>query len=566
MSDQIVSFSYEGVITNIYCSGKEKMEDIVQKFCTKAGVDKSSVYCLYSGNLLNENITLENLIKSKNHGDKIVILVTPINQTNYSNKNPELTKSPQIICPECKEIAKIKFKKYKISIKCKNNHIKKNTFLKDFLKTQLIDESKIICDKCKKNNKKNTYKNEFYYCLNCKKNLCPLCKSNHNHNTIKYEQKNFICPEHEDYYSLYCKTCKKNLCSGCENDHTLCETMTLGKLLTNKKDLEKRMNELKENINKLKDEIKKINDFLNSFLENINIYYDINNDINKSFNIQSKNYETLYNLKEINDKDILKDITKIIVEKNISNKFKYIFDFNTLMNEKDENNYFGDDENNREIKLKSKPKKKNNIEKEGGINNIRNKLSESNPNKNLMDADNIKITNKTNQMGPMGMGNFNMMNNGYPMGNMGMDNFFMMNNVYPMNMPMNMNMNMMNNNNPMGMGMGMPGSMMFNPMNSMMSNQMPIKERSPTKKKIIFNTTQGVTTDLEVDPLITLDELLKNYLKRVGREDLIGDKKERIFFMFNAYKVKFGDKTTVKMFFKGMQFPKITVVDTNNLI
>jgi len=108
--------------------------------------------------------------------------------------------------------------------------------------------------------------------------------------------------------------------------------------------------------------------------------------------------------------------------------------------------------------------------------------------------------------------------------------------------------------------------MMFNPMNSMMSNQMPIKERSPTKKKIIFNTSQGVTTDLEVDPLITLDELLKNYLKRVGREDLIGDKKERIFFMFNAYKVKFGDKTTVKMFFKGMQFPKITVVDTNNLI
>ena len=47
MSDKIVSFSYEGVITNIYCSGKEKIEEIVQKFCTKAGIDKSSVYCLY---------------------------------------------------------------------------------------------------------------------------------------------------------------------------------------------------------------------------------------------------------------------------------------------------------------------------------------------------------------------------------------------------------------------------------------------------------------------------------------------------------------------------------------
>ena len=130
MSDQIVSFSYEGVITNIYCSGKEKMEEIVQKFCNKAGVDKSSVYCLYSGNLLNENITLENLIKSKSHGDKIAILVYPINQSNYLNINPELTKSPHIICPECKEIAKIKFKKYKISIKCKNNHINVKKIIK----------------------------------------------------------------------------------------------------------------------------------------------------------------------------------------------------------------------------------------------------------------------------------------------------------------------------------------------------------------------------------------------------------------------------------------------------
>ena len=161
MSDKIVSFDYQGVTTNIYCSGKEKMEEIVQKFCNKAGVDKSSVYCLYSGNLLNENITLENLIKSKKHGDKIAILVYSINQTNYSDKNPELTKSPQIICPECKEIAEIKFKKNKISIKCKKNHIIKNKILKDFPNTQLIDESKIICGKCKKIIKKIHIKMNF---------------------------------------------------------------------------------------------------------------------------------------------------------------------------------------------------------------------------------------------------------------------------------------------------------------------------------------------------------------------------------------------------------------------
>ena len=534
MSDEIVSFSYEGVVTDIYCSGKEKMEEIVQKFCTKAEVDKSSIYCLYSGNLLNENITLENLIKSKNHGDKIVILVTPINQTNYSNKNPELTKSPQIICPECKEIAKIKFKKYKISIKCKNNHIIKNKILKDFPNTQLIDESKIICDICQKNNKKNTYKNEFYYCLNCKKNLCPLCKSNHNHNTIKYEQKNFICSEHEDYYSLYCKTCQKNLCVGCENDHIECETESFGRLIPNKKDLEKRMNELKEKINKLKDEIKKINDALDIFLENLNIYYEINNDINKSFNIKLKNYETLNNLKEINDKDILKDIIKIIDEKILCNKFKYIFDFYTSMNEKDENNYFEDDENNKQNKIKSKPNQQKN--------------------NNQINMGNQNMMNNINQMEMFNPYNQNMVNNNYPIGMMGM---------YAMNMGMP---NMMNNNIPMGMGFGMVNQMELDE-EWLKGFKMGVQEEpSKPKKNIIFKTTQGFSTNLGVDLDLTIDELLKKYLKHVGREELIGVDTGRICFLYNARKLKFGDKTTVKAFFKATENPKIVINDVNNLI
>jgi hypothetical protein len=106
------------------------------------------------------------------------------------------------------------------------------------------------------------------------------------------------------------------------------------------------MNELKNNINKLRDDIEKIYKILNSFMENLNIYYNINKNINESFNMKSKNYETLNNLKEINNKDILKDITKIIEEKNLGNKFKYIFDIYTLMNIKDDKNYSEDDENN----------------------------------------------------------------------------------------------------------------------------------------------------------------------------------------------------------------------------
>ena len=91
----------------------------------------------------------------------------------------------------------------------------------------------------------------------------------------------------------------------------------------------------------------------------MNIYCDINNDINKSFDIKLKNFETLNNLKEINNKEILNDINRIINEENIFNKFKYIFDIYTLMNTKDNNNYFEDNENNQRNKYKydSKPNK-----------------------------------------------------------------------------------------------------------------------------------------------------------------------------------------------------------------
>ena len=44
-------------------------------------------------------------------------------------------------------------------------------------------------------------------------NLCPLCKSNHDkdHKIINYEQKYFICEEHNKEYNSYCEACKKDL-------------------------------------------------------------------------------------------------------------------------------------------------------------------------------------------------------------------------------------------------------------------------------------------------------------------------------------------------------------------
>ena len=67
----------------------------------------------------------------------------------------------------------------------------------------MINISKIICDKCKNKNMGNVYNNEFYRCINCKKNLCPMCKKEHNlnDNIIKYENLFYICQEHGETFT-----------------------------------------------------------------------------------------------------------------------------------------------------------------------------------------------------------------------------------------------------------------------------------------------------------------------------------------------------------------------------
>ena len=86
-------------------------------------------------------------MKSKGENEKISILVYP-KENQHEDQKEQVKKSSHIICPECLDSASIKINKYKVSIKCKNNHNKNNILSKDFEKNQIIDESKIICNNC----------------------------------------------------------------------------------------------------------------------------------------------------------------------------------------------------------------------------------------------------------------------------------------------------------------------------------------------------------------------------------------------------------------------------------
>ena len=197
-----IEFNYEGSKINIQCNPEEKIEEIINKFIAKIGKNKSELYFLYGGGILNENLTFNTHI---NEEDKIRNKMSIIVNNNLDNDENEesLKKSKYIICPKCKESARILIDKYQIEIyECKNGHKEKYISINDFEETQNTDESKIKCEKCQQGNKNTSFNNAFSKFLNCKKNLCQLCKVTHDktHNIIDYDERLFICNLHYESY------------------------------------------------------------------------------------------------------------------------------------------------------------------------------------------------------------------------------------------------------------------------------------------------------------------------------------------------------------------------------
>jgi len=183
-----------------------------------------------------------------------------------------------------------------------------------------------------------------------------------------------------------------------------------------------------------------------------------------------------------------------------------------------------------------------------------------------------------NGMAGMGMGGMAGMNMG--MGNPGMFNQFNGNNGMPgMNMP-NMGMAMQGMNNPfMGnQGMNMNGQMPNlegGNADWLAGYNMAMKENEVTqensndggnKVNCVFKTTQGVVSNVLVEGNKTMGELLKIYLKRMGKEELIGKKDVGVCFLYNATKIEFSNKTTIEDFFHFTPNPTLIVNDVNNLI
>ena len=396
-----LEFIYRDNTIIIHAEPEETMEKSIEKFLTKSNESKETLIFLYGGNKVKEESTFfeqaNDIDKTRNKMSIIVV--------NYkeSEKIINQKKSRNIICPECKQNIRIKIDDKKISLyNCRNGHKKEYKTLEELDKTQYIDESKIICDDCKKQNKGCSYENKFYICCNCKINLCPLCRNKHDksHDFIDYDIKNFYCDIHYDLYNLYCTDCKKDICTMCENKHSSHKLITYGSIMPDINIAKKELENMKKTIDKTKNEINIIIEKLKNYMKNLDNYYNISDYIIKSHESKKRNFPLLQNINDIiafmkifstkvSEKNMLKRIDDILKEC-FTEEDKIIGKDNIATNEKEEN----------KIENKEKEKILNNIVGEKEINNKEyieeNKDKEENEDKEeIEDKDEINVKKKS---------------------------------------------------------------------------------------------------------------------------------------------------------------------------
>ena len=342
MSQVTIDFQYNGGTITVQGKDNESMKAFYERFANKAviNIQEKELIFSYNGKWNNNFDENQTFLQTSNSLDKsrkkMVILVAE----NMENEPQEelFVKSNDIICPKCGKFSLISLKNYKITLSdCQNKHNVNNILLHEFEKTQNINYSKITCGVCGQK-RSNIFKYDLSFCLNCQKNICPLCRNKHNnsHSIINYDKMDYLCKEHNDFFSKYCNDCEKNICMSCEEEHEDHDTLYFGSIIPKKNDLKNSIEELKQYIDIFNEECDIIINAINKVRKNFEIYYKIKKDMIDNFKNDKKNYYILCNLnKIIKNEDIINDIIKVKNEISIENKFNYIMKIYNDMNNKD---------------------------------------------------------------------------------------------------------------------------------------------------------------------------------------------------------------------------------------
>ena len=321
-------------VLSYLCERNDYIDSILRRYSKQIKRYIKELSFEYNGSLIpfNTELTLGQI----NMNDDLIRFLVSFKANN--NIHTSYLKSDYIICPKCKENCLININSYKVSLSnCPYGHNANNLSINEFINSQYFDESLILCDECK-NKKAMVFKNEFYFC-SCGLALCPSCQINHRkkkHIVYNYEKKNYWCVEHNDNFISYCQDCKYNLCIKCELRHNENHKLIAFKdILPNKNFLNKvksMQNKFREYIDRLQEEINKIVKTLYSFLDSLNNYYQINEEIVKNYDLRHRNYFSIKNVSNYNTQNLLYDMNCALEERNIEKKIKLILDINLKLN------------------------------------------------------------------------------------------------------------------------------------------------------------------------------------------------------------------------------------------
>ena len=318
--DVEVNFIYIEKQTKIACKENECLKKLFKIFENRTNILNKNLIYLFNGNKINdENITVGQMTDGKTFN----ILV--YDEDNVSINRNIKAQSPEVICPECKCNAFLTMKDFKFDLTCnENGHIFKDILIKNFIKTQEIDFSKIKCKFCKNKNIKNINNNNILRCSICKMDICPYCNiHDNNHKLINYNERNYICSKHNEIYMSFCKTCKKNICMICKKNHNnKHEIIIFDDIIIKEDNIIKGINDIKKEIDEFIDKTNEKIKKLSIIKENMEEYYKIINGIINNYIKNKKiNYQILKNIKEIiEDNNIINEIKEI----NKDNKYDKI--------------------------------------------------------------------------------------------------------------------------------------------------------------------------------------------------------------------------------------------------
>ena len=335
-------FSINGNDTTIQCKEDIKMIDVLSKVNSiNKEINLNNIYLIYNGDTIkNYNLTFNELASPLDKERKRMnIIIDEMKRSTIIEDENSIIKSKEIICPQCHENCRISFKGYSINLyDCKNRHETKNIPFEQFNDTQKIDESKIICKICLKNNKNKFSNKQFYFCLTCKKNICPFCKVKHNkaHTIIDYENRFYICEKHNLPYNSYLYDDKINLCIKCEKEYSFKEIIYYKNILPNKRNIETNIEYAKRKIAEFISKVEEFEKILNNISKNVKLFYDIIFQIYKNYDSEKINYKNLENINKINNNmTIINDLNNNL--NNIFNNqyFKNILNiYNQILNNK----------------------------------------------------------------------------------------------------------------------------------------------------------------------------------------------------------------------------------------